>query len=65
MGGATHSGDVNISGGTLNGDIVLTDAYTGGKLEISETAVINGDVINQKAASVTVTGGSVIRSGIQ
>lgn len=59
MGGATHSGDINISGGTLNGDIVLTDANTGGKLEISETAVINGDVINQKAASVTVTGGSV------
>lgn len=59
MGGATHSGDINISGGTLNGDIVLTDAHTGGKLEISETAVINGDVINQKAASVTVTGGSV------
>lgn len=59
MGGATHSGDINISGGTLNGDIVLTDAHTGGKLEISETAVINGDVINQKDASVTVTGGSV------
>ena len=59
MGGATHSGDINISGGTLNGDIVLTDAHTGGKLEISEAAVINGDVINQKDASVTVTGGSV------
>lgn len=59
MGGATHSGDINISGGTLNGDIVLTDSHTGGKLEISEAAVINGDVINQKDASVTVTGGSV------
>lgn len=59
MGGATHSGNINISGGTLNGDIVLTDAQTGGKLKISETAVINGDVINQKDASVTVTGGSV------
>lgn len=24
MGGATHSGDINISGGTLNGDVILT-----------------------------------------
>lgn len=59
MGGADHSGDIEITGGTLNGDIVLTDSEDGGKLEISQDAVINGDIINQKVANVTVSGGTV------
>ena len=59
MGGANHSGDIDITGGTINGDIILTDKQSGGSLEISENAVINGDVINQKNAAVTVTGGTV------
>lgn len=59
MGGADHSGDIEITGGTLTGDIVLTDPKTGGKLEISQNAVINGAIINQKVADVTVTGGTV------
>lgn len=59
MGGADHSGDIEITGGTLTGDIVLTDPKTGGKLEISQDAVINGAIINQKVADVTVTGGTV------
>ena len=56
---AKHSGTIDISGGTLNGDIVLTDPQAGGTLEISQGAVINGDIINQKVADVTVSGGTV------
>lgn len=56
---AKHSGTIDITGGTLNGDIVLTDPQTGGTLEISQGAVINGDIINQKVADVTVSGGTV------
>ena len=56
---AQHSGTIKITGGTLNGNIVLTDSKTGGTLEISQGAVINGDIINQEVADVTVTGGTV------
>lgn len=56
---AKHSGTIDITGGTLNGDIVLTDPQAGGTLEISQGAVINGDIINQKVADVTVSGGTV------
>lgn len=56
---AQHSGTIEITGGTLNGDIVLTDPKTGGTLAISQGAVINGDIINRKVAAVTVTGGTV------
>ena len=59
MGGATNSGTIGITGGTLNGNIVLTDPQAGGTLAISQGAVINGDIINQKFADVTVTGGTV------
>lgn len=59
MGIADHSGTIDITGGTLNGDIVLTDPQAGGTLAISQDAVINGDIINQKVADVTVTGGTV------
>ena len=59
MGIADHSGTIEITGGTLNGDIVLTDSEDGGTLAISQDAVINGDIINQKVADVTVTGGTV------
>ena len=56
---AQHSGTIEITGGTLNGDIVLTDPQDDGTLEISQGAVINGDIINKKFADVTVTGGTV------
>lgn len=56
---AQHSGTIKITGGTLNGDIVLTDPQAGGTLAISQGAVINGDIINRKVAAVTVTGGTV------
>ena len=56
---AQHSGTIEITGGTLNGDIVLTDPQAGGTLAISQGAVINGDIINRKVAAVTVTGGTV------
>lgn len=56
---AEHSGTIEITGGTLNGDIVLTDPQAGGTLAISQGAVINGDIINRKVAAVTVTGGTV------
>ena len=56
---AQHSGTIEITSGTLNGDIVLTDPQAGGTLKISQDAVINGDIINRKVAAVTVTGGTV------
>ena len=60
-----NSGIIEISGGTLTGDIQL--AYTandlegglGSSLKISGNAVIGGDVINGGAAGVTVEGGTV------
>lgn len=50
MGGSSNSGNIQISGGTLNGDIVLGAASNSaaGTLAISGSAVVNGSVTNTK-----------------
>ena len=61
MGGSSNSGNIQISGGTLNGDIVLGAASNSaaGTLAISGSAVVNGSVTNTKKDNVTISGGSV------
>lgn len=60
MGQTENCGTINISGGTLNGDI-KTDAGTkkGGSLTISGTAQVNGQIENSKFDVVNVNGGTV------
>ena len=61
MGGSSNSGNIQISGGTLNGDIVLGAASNsaGGTLAISKDAVVNGSLSNTKQDNITISGGSV------
>lgn len=60
-----NSGIIEISGGTLTGDIRLAytesnpDNEVGSSLKISGSAVVDGDVINGGATEVTVKGGTV------
>lgn len=60
-----NSGIIEISGGTLTGDIQLaytanaSEAGLGSSLKISGNAVIDGDVINGGVTGVTVEGGTV------
>ncbi len=60
MGGSSSSGDIDISGGEFNGDIVLGNGNkAGGTLNISGSAVINGNVSNTNMDNITISGGSV------
>ena len=60
MGDTENCGTINISGGTLNGDI-KTDVGTkkGGSLTISGTAQVNGQIENSKFDVVNVNGGTI------
>lgn len=60
MGQTENCGTINISGGTLNGDI-KTDVGTkkGGSLTISGTAQVNGQIENSKFDVVNINGGTV------
>ena len=60
MGGGTHSGDIEITGGTLNGSIVLTDSQEGAQLTITQDAKINGNVTNRGKADVAITDGATV-----
>lgn len=60
MGGSSSSGDINISGGEFKGDIVLGNGNkAGGTLNISGSAVINGNVSNTNMDNIKISGGSV------
>ena len=59
MNGA-HSGDIEITGGTLNGSIVLTDNKGGAQLTITQDAKINGNVTNSGKADVAITDGATV-----
>lgn len=60
MSNTENCGTINISGGTLNGDI-KTDMGTkkGGSLTISGTAQVNGQIENNKFDVVNVNGGTI------
>ena len=59
MNGA-HSGDIEITGGTLNGSIVLTDSQDGAQMTITQDAKINGNVTNSGRADVAITDGATV-----
>ena len=60
MGGSENSGDMIISGGEFNGDIVLGNKNkSGGTLDISGSAVINGSIVNTNMDDITISGGTV------
>lgn len=60
MGGGTHSGDIEITGGTLNGSVVLTDSSEGARLTITQKAKVNGNVTNSGKADVAITDGATV-----
>ena len=60
MGGGTHSGDIEITGGTLNGSIVLTDSSEGARLTITQKAKVTGNVTNSGKADVAITDGATV-----
>ena len=60
MGGRTHSGDIEITGGTLNGSIVLTDSSEGARLTITQKAKVTGNVTNSGKADVAITDGATV-----
>ena len=60
MGGRTHSGDIEITGGTLNGSVVLTDSSEGARLTITQKAKVNGNVTNSGKADVAITDGATV-----
>ena len=60
MGGGTHSGDIEITGGTLNGSVVLTDSSEGARLTITQKAKVTGNVTNSGKADVAITDGATV-----
>ena len=60
MGGGTHSGDIEITGGTLNGSVVLTDSSEGARLTITQKAKVTGSVTNSGKADVAITDGATV-----
>ena len=60
MGGGTHSGDIEITGGLLNGSIVLTDSSEGARLTITQKAKVTGNVTNSGKADVAITNGATV-----
>ena len=60
MGGGTHSGDIEITGGPLNGSIVLTDSSEGARLTITQKAKVTGNVTNSGKADVAITDGATV-----
>ena len=60
MGGRTHSGDIEITGGTLNGSVVLTDSSEGARLTITQKAKVTGNVTNSGKADVAITDGATV-----
>ena len=60
MGGGTHSGDIEITGGPLNGSIVLTDSSEGARLTITQKAKVTGNVTNSGKADVAITNGATV-----
>ena len=60
MGGRTHSGDIEITGGTLNGSVLLTDSSEGARLTITQKAKVTGNVTNSGKADVAITDGATV-----
>lgn len=55
-----HCGDINISGGTLNGNVNMNfGSKKGGSFTLSDSAIVEGQVKNAKFDVVNIDGGTI------
>lgn len=59
MGGSKTTGEIEINGGNITGDIVLNDATDGATVTVADGVTINGNVQNDGLTDVTVTGATI------
>ena len=59
MGGSKTTGEIEINGGDITGDIVLSDATDGATVTVADGVTINGNVQNGGLTDVTVTGATI------
>lgn len=59
MGGSETTGEIEINGGNITGDIVLNDETDGATVTVANGVTINGNVQNDGLTDVTVTGATI------
>lgn len=59
MGGSNTTGEIEINGGNITGDIVLNDETDGATVTVADGVTINGNVQNDGLTDVTVTGATI------
>lgn len=59
MGGSKTTGEIEINGGNITGDIVLNDETDGATVTVANGVTINGNVQNDGLTDVTVTGATI------
>lgn len=59
MGGSTTTGEIEINGGNITGDIVLNDVTDGATVTVADGVTITGNVQNDGLTDVTVTGATI------
>lgn len=59
MGGSKTTGEIEINGGNITGDIVLNDVTDGATVTVADGVTIKGNVQNDGLTDVTVTGATI------
>ena len=59
MGGSKTTGEIEINGGNITGDIVLNDVTDGATVTVADGVTINGNIQNDGLTDVTVTGATI------
>ena len=59
MGRSKTTGEIEINGGNITGDIVLNDETDGATVTVADGVTINGNVQNDGLTDVTVTGATI------
>mgnify|MGYP005759514377 CR=1 FL=1 len=59
MGGSKTTGEIEINGGNITGDIVLNDETDGATVTVADGVTINGNVQNNGFTDVTVTSATI------
>ena len=59
MGGSETTGEIEINGGNITGDIVLNDETDGATVTVADGVTIKGNVQNNGLTDVTVTGATI------
>ena len=59
MGGSETTGEIEINGGNITGDIVLNDVTDGATVTVADGVTIKGNVQNDGLTDVTVTGATI------